>query len=42
MATRLPERSWCWHNFKKLGVNNNTDLNSLKEIVNGIRQEYKI
>jgi hypothetical protein len=42
MATRLPERNWCWHNFKKLGINNNTDLNSLKEIVSKIKQEHKI
>ena len=42
MSERLPDRKWCWHNFKKLGINNNTDLNSLKEIVKKIREEHKI
>lgn len=42
MSTRLPDRKWCWHNFKKMGISNNTDLTTLKEIVNKIREEYKI
>ncbi len=42
LGERLPDRSWCWHNMKKLGINNNTDLASLKEIVAKIRAEYKI
>ena len=42
MAERLPDRSWCWHNMKKLGIGNHTDINMLKEIVGKIRQEHKI
>jgi hypothetical protein len=42
MSTRLPDRKWCWHNFKKMGISNNTDLASLKEIVGKIRAEYNI
>lgn len=42
LSNRLPDRKWCWHNFKKLGVRNHTDLNKLKELVAEIRQLHSI
>jgi len=38
LAERLPDRKWCWHNFKKLGVRNHTDLIKLKELVSEVQQ----
>lgn len=38
LAERLPDRKWCWHNFKKLGSRNHTNINKLRELVNEIQQ----
>ena len=38
IANRLPDRKWCWHNFKKLGVRNHTDINKLKELTDEVQQ----
>jgi hypothetical protein len=42
LATRLPTCKWAQHHFKRLGINNSTDINKLKEVVAKIREEYKI
>lgn len=31
LANRLPDRKWCWHNMKKLGCHNQTNINKLRE-----------
>lgn len=36
LAERLPDRKWCWHNFKKLGVRNHTNIDKLRELVNEV------
>lgn len=33
MAQRLPDREWCWHNFKKMGASNSTKIEIIKERV---------
>ena len=41
-CNRMPDRRWCWHNYKKCGAGNQTDLNKLKEIVNDIKIKYDL
>lgn len=31
MCERLPDRKWCWHNMKKLGCHNQTNIHKLRE-----------
>jgi hypothetical protein len=33
LAERLPDRKWCWHNYKKLGTGNQTNFDKLTEVV---------
>jgi len=39
ICNRLPDRRWCWHNFKKLGVRNHTNYDKLKELVEEVQQK---
>lgn len=33
MAERLPDRKWCWHNFKKMAAGTHTNIEVIKEAV---------
>jgi hypothetical protein len=33
MAERLPDRNWCWHNYKHMGAGTHTNINVIKESV---------
>lgn len=42
IAERMPDRKWCWHSYKKLGCNNNTNLESLRKITDEIKERWKL
>jgi hypothetical protein len=33
MATRLPDRQWCWHNYKSMGAGTHTNIKVIRDRV---------
>jgi hypothetical protein len=39
LSERLPHRKWCWHNMKKLGCRNQTNIDKLKDLIKPINSQ---